>query len=219
MINRNKKGVANRIAVTFLSVSTALFLSGASLTVLLVANAALTESQIQSILSLLQSFGADTATINNVNASLRGQATTPTPPSTGNCGFTRSLTVRSTGADVKCLQQYLNGTAFKVAASGAGSPGSETSYFGPATKGAVAKWQAANGVAPAVGYFGPISQAKYNSLVAGGPTPPGPGPVPPSVGTGLQVSSGTQPTNYIAPESAARVPFTVVKLTAGTDRK
>src|SRR3989344_1956861 len=219
MINRNKKGAANKIVVTFLSVSTALFLSGASLAVPLVANAALTESQIQSILSLLQSFGADTATVNNVNASLRGLPTVPsTPPSsTGNCGFTRSLTTGSTGADVKCLQQYLNGTAFKVAASGAGSPGAETMYFGPATKGAVAKWQAANGVAPAVGYFGPISQAKYNSLVAGGPTPPGPGPVPPSVGTGLQVSSGTQPTNYIAPESAARVPFTVVKLTAGTD--
>src|SRR3989338_519855 len=219
MINRNKKGAANKIVVTFLSVSTALFLSGASLAVPLVANAALTESQIQSILSLLQSFGADTATVNNVNASLRGLPTVPsTPPSsTGNCGFTRSLTTGSTGAYVKCLQQYLNGTAFKVAASGAGSPGAETMYFGPATKGAVAKWQAANGVAPAVGYFGPISQAKYNSLVAGGPTPPGPGPVPPSVGTGLQVSSGTQPTNYIAPESAARVPFTVVKLTAGTD--
>src|SRR3989304_6060573 len=148
IINRNKKGVANRIAVTFLSVSTALFLSGASLTVPLVANAALTESQIQSILSLLQSFGADTATINNVNASLRGQATTPTPPSTGNCGFTRSLTVRSTGADVKCLQQYLNSTAFKIAASGAGSPGGEITYFGTLTRSAVANWQGQDGGAP-----------------------------------------------------------------------
>src|SRR3989344_5125139 len=176
MINRNKKGAANKIVVTFLSVSTALFLSGASLAVPLVANAALTESQIQSILSFLQSFGAGTATVHNVKASVRGLPTVPsTPPSsTGNCGFTRSLTTGSTGADVKCLQQYLNGTAFKVAASGAGSPGAETMYFGPATKGAVAKWQAANGVAPAVGYFGPISQAKYNLLVAGGPTPPGP---------------------------------------------
>ena len=211
MINRNKKGVANRIAVTFLSVSTALFLSGASLTVPLVANAALTESQIQSILSLLQSFGADTATINNVNASLRGQATTPTPPSTGNCGFTRSLTVRSTGADVKCLQQYLNSTAFKIAASGAGSPGGETTYFGTLTRSAVANWQAANGVAPAAGYFGPISQAKYNALMAGGPTPT------PGVGTGLQVSAGVQPVNYIAPGGAARVPFTVIRLTAAND--
>ncbi|OGF51489.1 hypothetical protein A3I27_03875 [Candidatus Giovannonibacteria bacterium RIFCSPLOWO2_02_FULL_43_11b] len=218
MINRNKKGVANRIAVTFLSFSTALFLSGASLAVPLVANAALTESQIQSILSLLQSFGADAATVNNVNSSLRGQPTTPVPPSsTGNCGFTRSLKQGLTGADVRCLQQYLNSTAFKVAASGAGSPGGETTYFGPATKSAIAKWQAANGVAPAAGLFGPLSQAKYNSLVASGPTPtPGPTPIP-GVGTGLQVMPGTQPANYIAPGGAARVPFTVIKLTAAND--
>src|SRR3990167_2700296 len=212
MINRNKKGVANRIAVTFLSFSTALFLSGASLAVPLVANAALTESQIQSILSLLQSFGADAATVNNVNSSLRGQPTTPVPPSsTGNCGFTRSLKQGLTGADVRCLQQYLNSTAFKVAASGAGSPGGETTYFGPATKSAIAKWQAANGVAPAAGLFGPLSQAKYNSLVASGPTPI------PGVGTGLQVMPGTQPANYIAPGGAARFPFTVIKLTAAND--
>ncbi|MDO8623926.1 MAG: peptidoglycan-binding protein [bacterium] len=46
------------------------------------AEAALTGSQIQAILSLLSSFGADAITINNVNAALTGQPTVPTPTPT-----------------------------------------------------------------------------------------------------------------------------------------
>ncbi|MEX2013336.1 MAG: hypothetical protein WD897_00260, partial [Parcubacteria group bacterium] len=34
-------------------------------------------------------------------------------------------------------------------------------YFGPLTRAAVAQWQAANGITPAVGYFGPISRASF----------------------------------------------------------
>lgn len=220
---RTKNAMASKIAVTFLSFSTALFLSGASLTVPLVANAALSESQIQSILQLLQSFGADQSTINNVNASLRGQPTTPsTPPSSsGSCSFTRSLTVGSSGADVKCLQQYLNSAGFTVASSGVGSVGHESTYFGPMTRSAVAKWQQANGVSPAAGYFGPVSRAKYASLSSTSPTPtPSGSPTPTSVtppGSGLRVDPGTQPANNIAPGSAARLPFTQIKLTASND--
>jgi peptidoglycan hydrolase-like protein with peptidoglycan-binding domain len=44
-------------------------------------------------------------------------------------------------------------------------------YFGPLTQAAVAKWQAANGVMPAAGYWGPISRAKANTM-AGAPTTP-----------------------------------------------
>jgi len=92
------------------------------------ANAALTEAQIQSILSLLSSFGADQTTINNVNASLRGQPTTPTTPSTpaGVCPYVWSATLQqgSTGADVMKLQQFLNSMSdTQVSASGAGSAG------------------------------------------------------------------------------------------------
>ncbi|HUY69822.1 MAG TPA: peptidoglycan-binding domain-containing protein, partial [Candidatus Tyrphobacter sp.] len=67
---------------------------------------------------------------------------------------------------MKCLQQYLNASGDTVAKTGAGSSGNETTYFGPATKAAVAKWQAANGVTPAIGYFGPISRAEYVKLTA-----------------------------------------------------
>jgi hypothetical protein len=91
-------------------------------------------------------------------------------PSTA-CTFTRSLFLGVVGEDVKCLQQYLNGAGYTVSASGAGSPGNETTYYGSRTQAAVAAWQAGNGVSPAVGYFGPISQAKYSSLIAAGPTP------------------------------------------------
>ncbi len=82
------------------------------------------------------------------------------------CTFTRSLYLGVKGDDVKCLQQYLNNAGYTVAISGAGSMGNETNYFGTKTKAAVAKWQAANGVSPAAGYFGAISRAKYLALVS-----------------------------------------------------
>jgi len=98
-------------------------------------------------------------------AALAGFSGGTSPGAAEKCNFTRSLTVNVTGEDVRCLQQYLNSTDFTVASSGPGSPGNETTFFGPLTRSAVAKWQAANNVSPPVGYFGPISRAKYDSLV------------------------------------------------------
>jgi hypothetical protein len=81
--------------------------------------------------------------------------------------WSRSLKVGSRGADVKDLQMFLNMCAdTKVANSGAGSPGMETTYFGPATKAAVIKFQAARGVSPQSGLFGPLSRAKAAELQA-----------------------------------------------------
>jgi len=134
--------------------------------------------------------------------------------------FTRNLTVGSTGSDVKALQQFLNSHGAQIAASGAGSPGSESTYFGSLTKAALGKWQAANGVSPAAGYFGPVTRAKVNALT-GGVVLPGGGVVVPAPASGMTVSLA--PENPAAGSlissastAAARVPVFAVRLTAGT---
>ncbi|MEK7100560.1 MAG: peptidoglycan-binding protein [Patescibacteria group bacterium] len=69
--------------------------------------------------------------------------------------FVRDLYTGITGEDVRELQQYLNTHGFVLATEGAGSPGNETTMYGARTRTAVAAYQKANGIAPAVGYFGP----------------------------------------------------------------
>ena len=81
--------------------------------------------------------------------------------------FTRSLTLGSTGSDVKALQAFLNSKGFKVAVSGPGSPGLESTYFGPATSAALSRFQITNRITPALGYFGPLTMAKANELSTG----------------------------------------------------
>ncbi|MDP1689428.1 MAG: peptidoglycan-binding domain-containing protein [bacterium] len=152
-----------------LSVTTTIWLSGAVM-LLPVANGQ-TNASIQDQINALM------ATIAQLQLQLGGSPASTV--STTNCGFTRNLTSSpaSVGNDVKCLQQYLNASGNTVSATGAGSPGNETSYFGGKTKTAVKAWQAANGVSPTSGLFGPISRAKYNALLAVAPTPT-PTPVP-----------------------------------------
>lgn len=99
--------------------------------------------------------------------------------------FSRNLVVGSTGSDVKCLQAVLNLSATtKVATTGAGSPGAETSYFGPKTLAAVKVYQAEHGWTPA-NQVGPLTRQALNATLAGGVTP-GPGPIIPT-GAGLTV--------------------------------
>ncbi|MBT4403033.1 peptidoglycan-binding protein, partial [Candidatus Falkowbacteria bacterium] len=76
------------------------------------------------------------------------------PPKTN---FNRDLYSGLSGQDVKSLQIFLNNNGFKVSSEGAGSPGNETEYFGPATKGALIEFQKANDISPAKGYFGQIT--------------------------------------------------------------
>ncbi len=77
------------------------------------------------------------------------------------CSFYRDLKLGDTGEDVLCLQKSFNSLGYLIAVSGPGSLGNETSYFGPLTQQAVSRWQAANGITPTAGYFGPISRNKY----------------------------------------------------------
>lgn len=221
------RGGRSKVKLYVATFAAAITLSGAVAFMPLLAQAAsLTQAQINAIITLLQSFGADTATVANVQSALTGTGGTTPPAGTGSgaCTFTRALSQGvSAGNDVKCLQQYLNGAGnAKIAASGAGSPGNETTTFGSLTKAAVAKWQAANGVSPASGYFGTLSQAKYNSLTAGTtPPPPGGGgtiPPPAAAGTGLTVAAAAdQPAATLAPQNATRLPFTKVVFMASVD--
>jgi peptidoglycan hydrolase-like protein with peptidoglycan-binding domain len=78
-----------------------------------------------------------------------------------------------TGADVKRLQVFLNAQGFIVAKKGAGSPGHETTYFGPATKAALMKFQMAHkaqildpqGLNAPSGFFGPASMKVANGML------------------------------------------------------
>jgi hypothetical protein len=80
---------------------------------------------------------------------------TPTPTTNTFTIPTRDLKLNITGEDVKQLQKLLNANGFPVAISGVGSLGKETNKFGPLTKKALIKYQQANGITPAAGYFGP----------------------------------------------------------------
>ncbi len=82
--------------------------------------------------------------------------------------FTRNLYLGARGTDVMMLQKALNeNSSTQVATTGAGSAGNETEFFGPATKNAVAKFQVANGITPAAGYFYPLTRTEMNRKNAG----------------------------------------------------
>lgn len=91
----------------------------------------------------------------------------PTYSYAATCNFTQDLELGVTNDEVLCLQQYLNGAGFKISESGAGSVGKETNEFKSLTQAAVVRWQTANGISPASGYFGPVSRAAYKRLVSG----------------------------------------------------
>ena len=61
--------------------------------------------------------------------------------------LTQNLKVGASGVQVTRLQQLLNAAGYKIAKTGAGSPGQETSTFGTATKLAVERFQCAHSIA------------------------------------------------------------------------
>ena len=84
----------------------------------------------------------------------------PTSPGVSPSGFSRDLGVGSSSSDVKNLQVYLNTHGYVISTKGVGSKGKETNSFGAMTKQALIKFQKANGILPATGYFGPLTR-KY----------------------------------------------------------
>ncbi len=98
-------------------------------------------------------------------AAIGGSSTT----STASCGvYTRDLTLGSTGADVVSLQTFLEAKGFLTI-----PVGTSKGYFGTLTQSALGRYQAANGIAPTAGYFGPVTRAKVSSDCTPGTTTPG----------------------------------------------
>jgi hypothetical protein len=92
------------------------------------------------------------------------------PPAAESYQFLRNLSYRTTHADVRALQVYLNARGFRVAEHGAGAPGRETDYLGALTRAALIKFQEAYtdeilalvGLTKGTGYFGPSTRAFIN---------------------------------------------------------
>jgi len=219
--------MSKRITSVILSTTTVLWLSGAAAFVPTVTVAATVEelqAQISALLAQITALQAQLSTAGGTTGAV--------------CGYTFAVNLKQgdTATDVKNLQIVLNSdAATKVALTGVGSSGNETTYFGSLTKAAAIKFQekyAADilsplGLTAGTGNVAAATRAKLNALFGTcgtiptpTPTPigtlPTPTPVIPS-GSGLTVTAGVQPTASLIPLNAARVPFTVVRFTASYD--
>lgn len=83
----------------------------------------------------------------------------PTSTPAVSAAFTRDLTLGTHGSDVSLLQQFLMTGGFLHIQT-------PTDHFGPLTRAALGAWQARTGIAPAVGFFGPVSREKMNAVFA-----------------------------------------------------
>ncbi len=138
--------------------------------------------------------------------------------------FTQNLRFGARGGEVMAVQKFLNSNSdTRVSATGAGSPGNETSYFGGATRAAVIKFQnkyaadilTPNGLSSGNGNWYTSTRAKANALCAAGGNTGGNNGGNNGGGTTagtLVVGAGVQPANSLAPQGA-RVPFTTFTLT------
>jgi hypothetical protein len=122
-------------------------------------------SQMQLLNSLIAEFQAvlrqaqvQGMTLTPAETAYLNMSTVPTPSA-----ITRDLTVGLRGSDVSMLQEFLISQAKGPAASALSAAGA-TGYFGQLTQTALAEYQAAVGVKPPSGYFGPIMRAYLKGI-------------------------------------------------------
>ena len=157
-----------------------------------VSAAGLTQAQINAIVGLLQSFGANQSVINNVQISLSGgtpnvsdTSTTPASP-VAECrrlasGMWVGLSDRETGNEVSRLQKFLR-------AQGDFTYSEITGFYGPATEEAVRRFQSRVGIVSGgnaettgFGVVGSLTRAKIAEISCGDIYPyplPTPKPIP-----------------------------------------
>jgi len=117
--------------------------------------ASLTSPQIDAIIGLLQSFGADSAIVANVRSVLGGGGTTTQPW----CHtFNTNMGVGATGAEVQALDSVLARENLWADQSS-----NFAAVYNEATAAAVVKFQSRYGVLQ-TGYVGPLTRGKLNSL-------------------------------------------------------
>jgi hypothetical protein len=174
------------------------------------------EAEIASITAELQQLESGVA---GGTATPSNNGTTGTSVGVSNgatSGFSRDLSLGDSGPDVLALQQFLNGAGYPIAATGPGSSGNETQHFGSLTQTALMSWQSAMGIAPASGFFGPISRSKIssggsaavNSAAPGTQAPmiPAPAPSPAPVSPSVPVQSVAPQSNQSAGSAAPAAP-------------
>ncbi|MFH1401616.1 MAG: hypothetical protein ABIG40_01505 [Parcubacteria group bacterium] len=204
----------SKLTKKFVAIATALTVS-----VMLVGPGTAQGATIEELNALIASLSAQLASLTAQLAALQGGGTGTVSGCTIT-SFDRDLSQGMEGADVKCLQIILNSDVdTRLAASGVGSSGSETTYFGPLTKAAVVKLQNKNaatiltpiGLTAGTGYVGPATRPVLNSMIGTGGTVPGPVPTSNTV----SLSTDTPGASAVA-AGAQDVPFTNVTFTAGS---
>lgn len=126
--------------------------------------AALTDAQMQSVLSLLSSFGVEKAVMQDVQNSLSGTvlgATVACPALTTT--LQRGMSDATTGGQVTELQKFF------AAYYGLSTQDTVTGYFGLVTQRTVVRFQKEQGL-ETVGFVGALTRAKIASLCGGGST-------------------------------------------------
>ncbi len=162
-----------RFLLTFVGVASSLSLLGSAT---FVHAATLTDAQIQAVVNLLQSFGADPSTVATVQADLQTTASStpvqvPAPISVSASSTCATLSSnlsfgesdQGSGSAVAQLQ------AFLAKDKNIYPSGLVTGYFGSETEQAVQRWQAANGIVSSgdpsstgFGYVGPRTRGEMN---------------------------------------------------------